>query len=224
MVRIIGILACCVFVTSNDHCAIGGTIVVDYSPVAVIGSGGSIGSYGYGNTFDNQILGDEFTWQGGNLTGASIFSKSTLGAVGDAVRVVVLRELGFGETPVIDITTTIDLVDSQFSTVGATRKHATITPAFLGTGNYYFYMTGAVRGLNIGQGTGFYDDGIVYVDTDGDPGIADTTGVGVGDLLFQLEGDVSAVPEPSSLSLLGVGGLTLFGCQFRRKRKTALTA
>ena len=189
-------------------------IIIDQSPQTV---GGPFQTGGLANTFDNQYLGDRFSWSGGDLTGASIFSNTGLGNVGDSVRVVILNDGGPGETPVIDITSTIDVIDSQFSLLTAwNRKHTSFAPTFLAAGNYYFYMTGASAGINIGQAYGRFDDLVIYEGRDGLPDL-ETRLDNFGDLYFQIEGNASAlVPEPSSLSCWSL--LALFGAMLRRRK------
>lgn len=175
-----------------------GLIVVDFSPET---TGAPVITGGLGNTFENQYLGDRFTWLGGELTGASIFSDRSRGSVNDPVRIVVLNHFGAGEIPVIDITSTIDFIDTQFASLNSlNRKHASFAPTFLAAGDYYFYMTGALRGVNIAQAVGEYDDRILYSGTDRRPDL-ELPPLAAGDVFFQIEGNVAAVPEPTAVAI-----------------------
>ena len=207
----VGLVGCAVEQTPAD-------IVVDFSPTAVLAGGGTLGVNTWANEFDSQVVADSFYWPGGELTGGSVFSTEERGAVGDGVRLVVLAALGAGEIPLIDVTTTLDAVDSLYSVDGTTRKHATITATYLAEGNYYFYLTGVSDPrTDIGAATGLYDDGLVYIDTNGNPDIGDTDGRDLGDLLFQIEGNVQSMPEPNGVFVICAIGLFVS----RRRRRSS---
>ncbi|TWT56275.1 hypothetical protein [Allorhodopirellula solitaria] len=176
-------------------------IMVDRSPDA---TGAKTIGY-YENRFGEggQYLGEYFSWEGGVLTGGSIFSAYWAGEVGDTVQFVVLPTVGPGVAPVVQSRTTIDAVDrlSTLNNDELTRKHASISPTYLPTGNYWFYMTGV--DFDLVQAIGNWGDGYVAVGIDSnydlEIGIADAG----GDNFFQLEGNVVTVPEPTSLAIYG---------------------
>lgn len=177
-------------------------IVVDFSPdttgVAVKFSNitDSVGQ--------SQIIADQFTLATGvTLGGGSIFSNSTIGTLGTPVRFLIYSNPA--GSPLIDLTTTVDLVDTAGTATQSVlnRKHATITPTFLAAGTYWFAMPSADNS-NFVQGTGIYADNSVR---QGFTPSTLSTANGNGDAFFQLE----SVPEPGSALLLGLGlGLLAF--------------
>ena len=119
-------------------------------------------------------------------------------------------------TPLIDIVTTLDAVDSSFTSTQTvlTRKHATIGPTFLSAGTYWFSMPG--NGVEIAQATGVaFDDGLSRF---GNSSLVLSDSH--GDMFFQVEGVSSEpVPEPPSLAMWSMmGGI---GFMVRRRRKKA---
>ena len=206
------------------------TILVDYSPDT---TGVSVLVPNYANGFDylpgpeaaaTQVLGDQFTLTSASIiTGGSIFSglldseNNVAGAVGDSVRFVVLPASGPGVTPTFDVSTTLDAVDSTFTTTQPLlrRKHATIDPQLLDAGTYWFYITGSGKGGNISQGTGDYSDGTVWVGQDLNPDLESS--FSSGDTFFQIEG-VAQVPLPAAAWLFGSALFGLVGLAAGRKK------
>ena len=185
-------------------------IVVDNSPDTV----GVVHNGNYSQIYGAQYLGDQFTWAGGLVTGGSIFSGGG-NTLGYSVVFVILPGnapgAGAGQVPVLQFTTTIDLVDTLFASIDATqtRKHASIAPTFLAAGNYWFYMAG--NGNEIAQGTGAFGDGTFDAGFDANPDL-EAGPFALGNTFFQLE----SIPEPSSLELIGMVG---FGIVLNRRRK-----
>ncbi len=184
-------------------------VVVDFSPDT---TGVALLSALRDNEYLLQVIGDEFELaQDTVITGGSIFSDSTVGVVGNAVRFLIFADPN--TPPSVNIATTLDAVDTLFTTgeSSLTRKHATIAPTLLSAGTYWFAMPG--DGFDIKQGTTTtvgdgYDDGD-YRNGNGSANIAGVTNG--GDMYFQLE----AVPEPTVL-MLAVTGL---GCLLAPRRR-----
>ena len=210
------IVVCTIVVGMAVSCQTRADILVDRSPnttnVPTLNNG-------YSQIYGIQYLGEQFTWAGGNITGGSIFSRSTVGFVNDSVVFVILPGhapgAGAGQIPVLQFTTTLDLVDTLYTSIDAsmTRKHASITPTFLAAGNYWFYMAG--NGVQIGQGTGNWGNGQFDAGFNANPDLERGQFQG-GDNFFQLEGP-SAIPEPGSLVLLGIAGVGIV--LYRRRKK-----
>lgn len=187
--------------------------VADYSPDT---TGAVVQTTNFSNKHSLQILGDQFTLATDTtLTGGAIFSDLSWGAFGDSARFMIFAEADV-LTPLIDIVTTLDAVDSLFTSTrtGLTRKHATISPTFLSAGTYWFSMPG--NGVEIAQATGvIFNDGALRTGS-----VNLTNSESYGDMFFQVEGVSSEpVPEPASIAMWSMmGGI---GFMARRKRKKA---
>jgi len=189
------------------------TLVVDFSPDT---TGATLKTNNWTNLYGNQILGDQFTLLSDTtLTGGSIFSRSGLGAIGNSVRFMIFSDPT--AVALIDIITTLDAIDTQLTVTQTTltRKHASIADTFLGAGTYWFALAG--NGVNIEAKSGDFGSGGMNFGTTK----LQNTGSTLGDLFFTLDGPQASppqtsVPEPGSLSLLGLGLVAMF---VRRRNK-----
>lgn len=168
-------------------------VVVDFSPDT---TASPVIVPNYSNQFPGNHLGDKFTLsEATTIGGGSIFSLQNFGIVGQPVRFVILPDVGPGQVPVVDIVTTLDVVDTVLTTSQSnlTRKHASIPPVVLPAGTYWFWMAG--NGVQIAQATGAYDDGSSTFGLDADPDLEHPRPA-MGDCFFTLEGN-SGSPLPS---------------------------
>lgn len=199
-------------------------VVVDNSPDT---TGVPTDEPGFSQEFGIQYLGDQFTLLNAtNITGGAIFSWAPMGSVSDPVRFVILPDVAGspGPVPVVDVTTTLDLVDGVLTTSdpNLTRKHASIPPEMLPAGNYWFYLAG--DGVDINQATGTYDDGSLEWGVDANPDLEVGT-LAAGDTFFTIEGEAGNVllsvpiPSLSTWALLAlILTLTGFGLYTIRKQ------
>jgi hypothetical protein len=171
------------------------------------------------NEYGRQIIGDRFVLRAETrLTGGAIFSHQEYGAVGDSVRFMIFADVMTipATTPLVDIETTIDAVDTAFTVTltGLTRKHASIAPTMLPAGTYWFSMPGLdVMHIQATTNTvNYYDDGRIWT------GITSLVrDVRDGDMFFQLESSV--VPEPATLVMWSVLAVIGAGIGFRGKSR-----
>jgi hypothetical protein len=195
-------------------------LLVDFSPNT---TEATLGTFNLTNQMGTQRIGDHFTLSSGtNITGGAIFSQKTTALVGDSVQFTIFPESAGVplSTPVVDVTTTLDVIDFVDTTSEPLldRKHASITATFLPAGTYWFALTGV--GVNKRQAntttTGGYDDSnSAFGPNDLSLGVFNS-----GDMYFQLEGNAAeAVPEPSTLTLAGLGLFSLAGMIRRLRRR-----
>ena len=176
----------CIAVTQRAHTQ----FLADFSPDT---TGVPIVGCCYTQRITGQYLADKFTLaSAATVTGGSNFSNNA-NIVGDPVRFVVLPDIGGvpDTVPIIDVTTTLDVVDGAFTTSqpSLTRKHVTIPATPLPAGTYWFYVAG-VNPLSFSQATGLYDDDEVMLGNDADPDLEQGSVAFIGDCFFQIEGSV----------------------------------
>lgn len=191
------------------------SVIVDFSPDTTSGTFNGF----LGNKLATQIIGDQFTVTSDTLlTGGSVFGQPA--SQGLAVRFLIYNDTaGIPDaTPLLNIATTLDLVDTQYtlSQSSLRRKHASIAPTLLTAGTYWFSLPGEVLDNDVRMG--------VYSGSDprarfGHSGSISLTNNLSDDMFFQLEG--SAVPEPSSFLILAAAAAG--GGFYRRRRNNART-
>jgi hypothetical protein len=194
----------CIFTLLMGTQIASATVVIDLSPDT---TGVIPGNLNYTNEYGGQIIGDRFTLLTDTiLTGGAIFSKANKGTVGDGARFLVFEDMSGtpSATPLIDIVTMIDVIDTAFTTIQTelTRKHATITPTALAAGTYWFSLPGI--SVNLAAASGNYDNNTFGF------GPSSLTSYCCGDMYLMLE---TSVPAPSALLLLVPGVLLM---RFRR--------
>ena len=192
-----------------------GDIIWDYSPVTTGGSG----STGWTNVSSNQNFAELVSFADAvTVTGMDIYSSDLRGSVGDLATIRIRSDAaGLPGSILFDFTETISAIDSIGATAGNNRKHVDFTlPVSLAAGTPYWI------GMS---GTGFDLTQMAFnTSPPADAKMAQFSNTtyqfltSVGDMAFRLHG--SAVPEPSSIVLLGLGTIGLV-CMGRRKRKMA---
>ena len=180
---------------------------VDYSPDT---TGWLFNNVGYLNVYGSQIVGGSFTISAETgFYGASIFEIHSSIEVGDAVKVLIFSNPT--ASPIISFNTTVDAIDSQYSTAEPLirRVHASFAEFNLPAGTYWFSMPATEATLYHAGAT--WGDGIRRGVSNSLPIVEEP----IGKPYFQLEGN--AVPEPGSAGLLALGS-AVFLLGWRKRR------
>ena len=183
-------------------------VLVDNSPDTLgVGNVSNLANK-VGGPGPEQTSGDDFQLaQGVEVTGASIFSHSDGGSAGDTATLLIYQlENGVPGPIVLAHTGSIEVDnDGTLSKPLLNRKSLTLpAPVTLPAGDYVFSLHGE---LEIFQGVSDYDDNTIYWGDGANPDLNLGTWTGLGDVLFQLHGNlgVSAWSDQGS-ALAGVSG------------------
>lgn len=191
-------------------------IVWDYSP----GTTGGTGETNYSNWWYNngQNFVDKISF-GANatLTGMDIYRGGSWGQVGDLAIIHIFNDTG-GEPGAMfsTFTETVSVVDAEGAISGVSRMHVDFTNpvSLLANTTYWIGMSAAAAPY-------FFTQMGLQHNVPGDSSMwlmrGDTpqgSWNGLGDMAFRLSGTVGSVPEPASLTLLGLG---LAGLGFVRR-------
>ena len=219
------ILTLALFVTLAYHGTANASVLVDFSPNAT----GAAVTGVLRNNIEVEILAAKFNWNGGWITGGSIFSREfeNSAGVGDDVLFLIWDQVGNGIDPIVNVQTAIDAIDFQdTANSNLLRVHTSFSGFYLASGTYYFAMPGLTDSGDNAQALGDMGSNELYASLSNDVDLdLEYFTAAAGTPFFQIEG-YSAVPEPASIAIwsalgLGACGLVGFG---RRKARAVVHA
>lgn len=194
-------------------------VIWDYSPAA---SPGATLTGEWANSSMGQNFAERVSFAAGaSVTGIDIYSAGLFGDVGSPVVIRIWNGVGVPGALLAVFPTVISIEDNDGAGAAVspngygplTRKHADISFAMLPGVSYWIGMSG--DGFELGQiGLQAVDDGQMAQFS----GAFFSHLADLGDQAFRLEGDVGAVPEPSSIALLTLGLTTVAMLKRQRRR------
>ena len=201
-------------------------IVWDYSPVTT----GAAEEDGWTNSLSNQSFAESVIFPNAvQISGMDIYGVSGVATMGDSATIRLWDDAsGQPGTLLSSFTELVSIIDSVGAGAFNERVHVDFSSLLnLAAGTIYWIgMTSTDKDFTQTGLTdpGFPDDSRMAQFNGGDT-FSHFTHVGVGDMAFRLWSDspaAVAVPEPTSLAMLGIGALGLIFAR-RKRRQTRLS-